>query len=82
MGNDILKKIRLISKSGFLASSLLNIGAMDSENKIIEIKKTVEYEVDKSLKIIREAREKMKTNFLNDFKDIINNKNYKYRKDL
>ena len=82
MGNDILKKIRLISKSGFLASSLLNIGAMDSENKIIEIKKTVEYEVDKSLKIIREAREKMKTNFLNDFKDIINNKNYKYRKDF
>ena len=27
---DFLKKIRLISKSGFLASSLLNIGAMDS----------------------------------------------------
>ena len=36
MRKNIFKKIGLISKSGFLASSLLNIGAMESvENKII-----------------------------------------------
>jgi len=32
----MLKKIRLISKSGFFAYGLLNIGAMNSENKINE----------------------------------------------
>ena len=34
MRKDIFKKFRIISKSGFLASSLLNIGAMNSGKKI------------------------------------------------
>ena len=90
MRKDIFKKIGLISKSGFFASGLLNIGAMNSENKsilkelnekIIEIKKTVEYEVDKSLKIIREAGKNIKNNFPENFENIINKKNCKYRYD-
>ena len=85
MRKDIFKKNGLISKSVFFASGLLNIGAMNSENNIQEEttieETTVKSDVDESLETIRKARKYFLDNFRENFENIINKKNYKYRKD-
>jgi len=85
MRKNIFKKIRLISRYGFFASNLLNIGAMESEkseNKYInEIKTTVKSEVDKL--IINQIKPFSKK-IINSIYKFINNldlKNYKIKID-
>ena len=67
MRKNILKKIGLISKSGFLASSLLNIGAM--ENEILENK------IDNKTNIETDINNNIKSDNINNFKNNINNIN-------
>ena len=68
MRKNILKKIRLISRYGFFASNLLNIGAMNSENenKNRDIICNIIKEKTKSFSEITNLNEKTAINFIFD----------------